>query len=370
MRKKKILIVNSTLHIGGAEYVIANLCRNLDSDFFDITVCHLKEGGVVADLLKSEGYKVVGLTKAISREKPDYFSPLHLFSYIVKNKIDLVHSHDIHSQIETNLCKFFYRKLKSVHTFHYGNYPERPKKYLFLEKQFGKVADCLVAVGNEQKRRIIETFGFKDDKVKIIWNGVENNQPSEINPKLDVIRKENKTVIGVIGTLIKQKGLFDLLIVIANLKAIRSDFNVVIAGGGYQHDELISKIREYGLAGHVHMLGWVQNAKSCVLPYIDVFLQTSLWEAMSMVVIEAMSAGKPVVATDVGDNKHMVLDGICGYISKAGDIDSLTQNINTLISDIELRKRFGREALLRYEKLMTAKAMADNYSNLYRSLLG
>lgn len=85
MNKKNILLLNSTLHYGGAEYVIANLCRYLDRKLFNVTVCHLKEQGWVGKELSDADYDVVGLTKVISGQKPDYFSVVKL-SRLIKKK--------------------------------------------------------------------------------------------------------------------------------------------------------------------------------------------------------------------------------------------------------------------------------------------
>ena len=135
MHKKKILIVHSTLHIGGAEEVTANLCNRIDKSRFDVTVCYLKEKGVVADKIEIQGTPVIGIPSRVSG-KTDYFTSIKLRNLIKKLNIQLVHSHDVHAFTDCSICKLTMPRLKFVHTFHFGNYPNREISHLNSLKDY------------------------------------------------------------------------------------------------------------------------------------------------------------------------------------------------------------------------------------------
>ena len=111
----------------------------------------------------------------------------------------------------------------------------------------------------------------------------------------------------------------------------------VICGEGYMRAELEALQRELKLENDVMLVGWVKNAAQVALPAFDVFFQPSLWEAMSVVLLEAMAAAKPLVATRVGEAPVFVEDGIDGLIVEPRDIEGMSAALATLIDSRELR---------------------------------
>lgn len=363
--RRNILLLNSTLHIGGAENVIATLCRSLDRSRFNVTVCYLKECGSVGDKLLAEGYEVLGVRKQ-GHKSVDYLSSLKLKDLIQEKQIDVVHSHDLHSLVDGAICRLLDGRVRHVHTFHFGNYPHRPRRYLLLERIFCRIPDRLVAVGNVQKRSIVATFGIGEQRLRTIWNGVVVDQ-RELPAAAELIGDDRgrKIVIGSISTLIEQKGITYLLDVVARLKQRHDNFVVVIAGEGHLRPALQRKCEELGLCDVVQFLGWVNEAASTVLPTIDVFFQPSLWEAMSMVLLEAMAQGKPVVATSVGENPYIIDDGVTGYLTEPRDVAGMSEALENLIRDAGLRARFGAAGRAKWQRYFDAGVMAGRYADLY-----
>jgi len=366
--KQNILILNSTLHIGGAESVIAALCRKLDRNRFNVFVGLLKEQGTVADKLKADGHEVFLIRKPGHR-KVNYLSFLELRSFIRRHRIDLVHTHDLHSLIDASLCRLTTPSFKLVHTFHFGNYPFRKRKYLMLERLFWRVPDRLVAVGNVQKQSLIRTFGIPEQRIHTVWNGVIKDTNPDAVAEYRQYAGSGAVVIGSISTLIEQKGLFHLLDSVADLRKKGRNFIMLIAGEGHLRKELEAKTRELGLDDRVRFLGWVKDASSCLIPAIDIFVQSSLWEGMSMVVLEAMAHGKPVVATTVGENPYVIENGKTGYLTEPADSTAMADSLDKLLADADLRSRFGRAGQEKWQTRCTAEAMVQQYSHVYSGLL-
>ena len=367
--KKRILIVHSTLHIGGAEEVTANLCNSIDKSHFDISVCYLKEKGTVGDKIEQQGIPVIGLPRK-SSGKTDYFTSLKLRKVIKDNNIQLVHSHDVHSLTDCSICKLTMPSLKFVHTFHFGDYPKRAQPFKRLEGAFWRVPTKLVSVSNNQQKGIRQLYGIPEDKIETVWNGVNvKSRPAEFDV-VNKCRSEGRIIIGSINTLIEQKGMFDLIDVAEKLKLLNpGKFAFLIAGDGHLKQALVEEIRVRNLQDDIILMGWVESAPIVFLPHIDIFFQPSLWEAMSMVLLEAMAEGKAIVATDVGETPYIIEDKVHGRVIKPGQIDAMLDAINKLLLDEKLRKHYGKMAKKRYIESFTADKMAARYEALYNTLL-
>jgi glycosyltransferase involved in cell wall biosynthesis len=367
--KKRILIVHSTLHIGGAEEVTANLCRKINKDKYDVIVCYLKEKGVVGEKIESEGTPVIGVEKS-KYFKTDYFTALKLRRIIKSNRIQLVHSHDVHALTDCALCKIAMPSLKFVHTFHYGNYPHRENPFRRLESLFWRVPDLLIAVSTKQRLGILDLYKMPANRIIAMWNGVDVDFDAEKFDIVEKLKRDGRIIIGSINTLIEQKGMFDLIKVAIKLKkSLPGKFAFLIAGDGHLRDDLLTEISRHGLDNDVFLIGWVKDAPRHFLPNIDVFFQPSLWEAMSMVLLEAMAAGKAIVATSVGETDYILTDKNNARIVEPADISEMTAALESLIMDSSLRQQYGDRAQSHYKASFTAAEMTGRYEQLYDSLL-
>jgi glycosyltransferase involved in cell wall biosynthesis len=140
-------------------------------------------------------------------------------------------------------------------------------------------------------------------------------------------------------------------------------------GEGHLRPSLEAMAEALGLSADVEFYGWVDNAPQRVLPWIDVFVQTSLWEAMSMVVLEAMSCGLPIVATTVGENPYVIRDGENGFLASPKDVDRIAERLGQLIQSPQLRRQLGQQARSDWEKNYTAGRMCQEYEALYMEVL-
>lgn len=363
LTKPRILIVNSALYIGGAENVTAALCRGLDRERFDVCVAHLKGHGPIARELEGEGYKVIGIPAKAARR--DLLTSLKLRRVIVEQGIDLVHSQDLHTMVDASLCALSLPGLRHVSTFHHGHYPRDSWRYHALERVFLRGPDRLVAVGEVQRQSIAKTYGVATSRMTVIRNGVADALARAKPDQKDRIRRGAEVVIGSISTLIEQKGIEDLLQAAYRLVEQRVRFRLVVVGDGHLRATLESRSKQLGLGEQVEFLGWIEDAASRVLPWIDVFVQSSLWEAMSMVVLEAMSCRCPVVATSVGDNPFVIRHGESGFLVAPGNTEELARYLRRLVEDSALRQRFAEECRRDYEERFTAARMCRDYEALY-----
>jgi len=215
-----------------------------------------------------------------------------------------------------------------------------------------------VAVGERSARAVEEAVGLEPGRVRTIYNGVPD---IAVEP---LPRVTTGPVIGAVGRLSPEKG-FDVAI-----RALRDvpGATLVIVGGGGEQVRLVELANELGVADRLELMGWSDEPRR-YLSGFDVFVLPSRQEGFPLAVVEAMLAGVPVVAADVGSVGEAVIDGETGLLAPAGDAQAFAERLRQLLSDRELARRLGSSGRDRARELFTAKAMALAFESLYREIL-
>jgi glycosyltransferase involved in cell wall biosynthesis len=367
-RRINVLLLASSLWIGGAETVMRHLAMAIDRRRFNVTVCHLKQRGHIGEALARDGVEVVGISDD-EQPKVDYFTSLKLLKLIRARNIDVVHTHTTHGLVDASICRMLRPSLRVVHTFHFGNYPHTRPRIIWMERIFSRMADRLIAVGEVQRGQLRSVFGFRPDQITTIWNGVRLPGAPIDDGFRRRIGASDGILVGTIATLIDQKGLPDLLRVARRIRDRYDHVKFVIVGEGVLRAELEAERRALGLDDAVILTGWVTSAAEVALPAFDIFFQPSLWEAMSVVTLEAMAAGKPLVVTRVGEAPHIVEDGVDGLLAPPTDVEAMTSALTRLIDDPDLRQRMGRNARQKIESQFTVDHMTRAYEQAYLDVL-
>jgi glycosyltransferase involved in cell wall biosynthesis len=371
-RPLNILIVASSLWIGGAESVMRHLALSLDRRRFNVVVGYLKELGHVGEEMVREGAEVVPINdqplQPGEKAKVDYLTFLKLRRLIRARDIDLVHTHTIHGIVDAAACKLVMPRLKTLHTFHFGNYPHLAPRDLWMEFLSCRVATRLVAVGHGQKRQLMAAHHLSDDDLTVVYNGVQLPSGTGDPGFRASIGAEGKLLIGTICTLIEQKGVPDLLNVARRIVDAGHDVRFVVIGEGRLRPMIEARRRELGLDDHVILTGWLTDAAVRALPTFDIFFQPSLWEAMSMVSLEAMAVGRPIVATRVGEAPAILEDGRDGFLVEPRDVDGMTAALLRLITEPGLRARVGDAARNKVAGRFTVQDMTHAYETIYEEM--
>ena len=171
--------------------------------------------------------------------------------------------------------------------------------------------------------------------------------------------------VGCAARLEDQKRLDLLLAAVVVLPDVR----VVVVGDGSRRGLLAQQAEALGISDRVDFVGWVDDAR----PYIagfDAFVLPSRDESFPLTIVEAMLAGTPVVATDVGSVSEAVIDGETGLLVPAGDVAALSDAIGRVVSEPRLGERLAARARALAEERYTAAAMAEAYDRLWRDILG
>ena len=141
----------------------------------------------------------------------------------------------------------------------------------------------------------------------------------------------------------------------------------VIVGGGPLEQLLREESASLGLQGRVVFTGWRNDALE-LIPSMDVFVMSSLWEAMSIVLLEAMAASRPIVVTDVGDNSRVIEHGVSGLVVAPKDAEGIASAVLQIYKDSGLAGHLARQANARFVRNYTVRQMVEEHERLYRHL--
>lgn len=285
-------------------------------------------------------------------------------------EIDLIHAHEFSAIV----CGWIVARLSGipfVGTVHGKNYFwEKARRRLTYRIISG--SGRLVAVSQDLKQFVMEKVGLSDERIDLIYNGVPSgSRPSEddayrARTELGIAR--DTVVIGAVGSLYPVKGHRYLLEAMPAVLARHPNAMLMMMGRGELEDALKEQAGRLGVERHVRFLG-MRNDIPKLLGVLDVFVLPSLSEGLSLALLEAMAAGLPVVATKVGGNAELVVEGETGLLVPSKDASALSTALCRLLDSRETRERFGRNAVARVEDRFSASRMTDNYQHLYMTLL-
>jgi glycosyltransferase involved in cell wall biosynthesis len=215
--------------------------------------------------------------------------------------------------------------------------------------------------------------GIPAEKFTIIPNGIAPFQPADSVSRGDLLRElelpKDARLIGAIGRLWPQKRMKDLIWAADLLKSARDDSHLLIIGDGPQRWRL-ERYRDQNLvADRVHLLGERSDVPR-ILPHLDCLWLASEYEGQSNAIMEAMSAGVPVVATDIPGNRDLVVPGQTGYLVPVGDRAAFTRHTHELLGDAGLARRLGDAGRQRMLSEFSVEKMIERHVSLYRELTG
>ncbi|MFF5114995.1 glycosyltransferase family 4 protein [Streptosporangium sp. NPDC000509] len=224
-----------------------------------------------------------------------------------------------------------------------------------------------VAISEDNRRQLIDAFGIEaSTQIPVVRNG--RNLPAawrDPEPaRVDAVRVGLRAELGIpsasrvvltVATLSVSKGHLDLLNAIPLLSPSHADVHFVWAGDGWERDRLEAAIAVAGLSHRVHMIGYRTDVPA-LLHAADLFVFPSHSEGYSLAVIEAMSAGLPIIAADVSSTPEQLGHGRYGLLSPVGDPTALAERLDHALSNPARMRALANAALLA-GRAMTEEAM-------------
>jgi glycosyltransferase involved in cell wall biosynthesis len=361
----KICHIIPTLVQGGAEKQMSLLAANLDRERFEPHVLVLSHSGPLEEELRQRGVHVHLIGK---RGKFDPTALWRLTRKLREIGPDVVHTW----LFAANSYGRFAARRAGVPVIVAGERCVDPWKqwwHYAIDRQLVKVTNTIVT-NTSAVTQFYAQHGVPASHFTVIPNAIMP-EPSPRMTRTQLFERlgiePRGKVVGAVGRLWKQKGYAELVWAGELLRVAYQDVCLVIIGDGPERAQLQRFRDQSGAQDSVRFVGHRRDAFELMSAF-DVLWNGSLYEGQSNTILEAMSLGIPVVASDIPGNRDLVADGETGYLYRLGDSATLTRRTNLLLRDDSLRESLGQQAQQRALDEFSLEKMVDAHQRLYLRL--
>ena len=372
--KTRILHLITRLPVGGAERLLVSTLANLDSTRFESIVCCIQDRGELADEVEALSIPVVALGLMRTKRFDLKIVPA-LLDLIKKYRIDIVHSHLYHANLYGRLAAKR-AQVPSIISIH-NTYVLRKWYRHLINRLLSRSTARIVAVSEDIRRDVVRFDKVPEEKIVTLPNGIDLDRV-----RTELTRDEARArlgydhasfLIGVVGRLEQQKGHIHLIRSFASLvrhedTGTQKNLRLLIVGDGRLRKDLEVAVISLGISERVSFLG-TRSDMAEILRALDLFVMPSLWEGLSLAMLEGMAAGLPVIISDVGGAAEVLGDNAFGIRVPPSNEAALTQAILRLAEDKERRELLGAKARERVEVGYSAATMVRKLEEIYGQVL-
>lgn len=338
---------------GGLERFTVAVCRKLKDEGYKSVLIYeempaspeylnrLRDCGVQIEVIPARGRRIVGFffsfAGVLVRERPEvihaHFDPVG-YAAILLSALFLVKSRirSFHSLLSSDACQR-------------GSLARIPFKTKFLKRMQYLLATQIFAVSGGVKSEYERMFRPERQKIEVLYMGVNPNRHDKEASRRKYNLPADKIIITCTAFHDRVKGvdvLLDALKIVVDDYG-QTNFLLCQVGAGKDTELLKKRADEHGISGYVQWMG-LQNNVPEILAASDIYVQPSRSEGISMALMEASMAGLPLVGSDVGGIPEVVVQGITGMLTEAGNPPDLADELHQLLADTKLRNRLGCEA--------------------------
>jgi glycosyltransferase involved in cell wall biosynthesis len=291
--------------------------------------------------------------------KGNLFRKFFQFIDIVKDeKISLILSYLTLPNIVSGVSKLFLKNVVRIGGIRNEKLPYH--KFFFEKLVHNNLNNATVFNNYSAKDKFIKR-GFKSKKIYVIQNAI---MTGHINGKKEIHRSEIRIV--TVSRFVKQKDFRTALYSFNELISRGKDkaFKYYLVGYGPMEQEIISLAEDLKIRERIKLFINPSNISN-ILKDCDIYLSTSLFEGLSNSIMEAMAAGLPIVATDVGDHRYLVKDGFNGFLVPCKDVNRIVEKLELLSESEDLRNNFGNNSRILIKNKFSQEELLENYLNLF-----
>ena len=356
--KMNILMISSSSSLGGGTKHMFMLGQNLNSEF---NVFYAIPKNYNFDNFLDDNFHI-----EISERKLSFIDILRLINFIKSKSIDIIHAHGKGAGLISRILIIFTSR-PLIYTFHGIHLKCHGKlmrlTYILYEFLLGGLDSIKILVSESEKEYAQKSKIFLGDKYKVINNGVSNMMRKNYEEKINFTNRSlkiQKVKVLSICRFVSQKNIKDTLKIAEKIKSV--DFYII--GDGYLWKEIKNIIKKRKI-NNVKLLGEKQD----VFKYLysaDIFLSTSLYEGLPISILEAMSVGLPILASNVVGNRDTIENGKSGFLYELENIDMAVRYLKKLSKSKILREKLGNSAFNRQRSIFSRNSMVKQYIQIYK----
>jgi glycosyltransferase involved in cell wall biosynthesis len=366
-RPTTVLHLSSSSGPGGAEMVAASVASGLDPARYRSVVCLFRDGWLRerCERLGLETH-VIPMRGMLDRR---WLREIH--GLLRARDVALVHTHEFGANTWGTMAGRLAGRpvVATVHGRSY--YPDSLRRRLAY--RVVSRAAVMVAVSEDVRRFVVEATGVAPRRVRVVHNGIGIPAPvsadaqARVRTELGIL--DGDQVVTAVGNLYPVKGHRYLLDAAPRILALCPATVFLLAGRGDCEAELRQQAQRLGIDARVRFLGLRKDVPA-LLAITDVFAQPSLSEGLSVAILEAMAAARPVVSTRVGGNSELVAHDETGLLVAPADAAALAAAVIRVLADGREARRLGVNGLERVRTRFSTESMVRAYETIYAALLG
>ena len=360
---RKVLHLVQGLDVGGLEYMVVALVNRLDRKKFLPFICCFDTIGKLHNSLPID----TKVTLLMRKPGIDFFYPFKLASQLKKDRVDILHLH--------NSTAFFYGVLAGkiarvgciIYTEHARDVAPSIKVRI-MDKILSHMTDRIVVVAEFLKKNLVQKQWMDSSNITTIYNGINGDEFIKKYNRDEIIKELNipsaSQIMGIVARLDPIKNHRCLIKAMKKIASRLPDAVLLVIGDGPLRSDLEEFAAAENLQKNILFMG-TRNDIPRLLSVLDIFVLCSLSEGLPLTILEAMAAGKAIVATDVGGIPEVIDDGVDGTIIPSDDFHALTEAILELLHDEKKRHDIGIKARMKFEEKFTIQTMVKRYEELY-----
>jgi glycosyltransferase involved in cell wall biosynthesis len=379
----RLLRVITRLNVGGPALHATLLTERLFPDRYDSVVATGAVGSDEADYLALFGRTAERVVRvpALRREvhpARDVAALVALVRLVRRFRPHVVHTHTAKAGALGRLAARLTNVPVVLHTYHghvFDGYfgPRRARVFLSVERALARHTDCLIAVSQAVRRDLLALGVGRAEQFRVVSPGLDLGPLLGADAMRGSLREElgippDAALVGIVARLVHIKAHEVFLRAAARVVRDAPGCRFVVIGDGERRAELEALAAREGLATRAHFLGWRRDLPR-IYADLDIVALTSRSEGSPVALIEAMAAGRPVVATRVGGVPDVVDDGVTGRLVPPGDAAAAAGAILELLSDPKRAQTIGQAARERVAPRFSVARLLTDLDELYRALL-
>jgi len=363
-----ICFLVTSLSYGGAETVLIKLATTLRRRGWPVKLVSMLPPEARFDQLLSCGIEVESLH--MRRGIPDPRALFRLAALLRKWKPLVLHSHMVHANLLGRIVRIFASVPVVVSTAHNIDEGGRWREIAYRLTDF--LADVTTNVSQAAVDRYIEVGAAPRNRIRFIPNGLNIDEFAPDDQARNLLRDElgvNDAFLWLaVGRLVEAKDYPNMFRAFAKINE-NTNAILFIVGQGELEDNLKQQVRQLNLETRIHFLGVRQDMPQ-LMNAADGYVMSSAWEGLPMVLLEAASACAPIVATDVGGNREVVINGVSGFIVPPNDSEQLANALQDVMAmPANERVNMGKAGRQYVEDNYSLEGVVNMWENLYWEFL-
>ncbi len=372
----KVAHIITRLELGGAQQNTLYCCSHHDRKKYEVILL-CGPGGYLDKEAKANSklYKTFFIPELKHPIRPwwDILAASKIWSILEKEKVDIVHTHSSKAGILGRPSATMAKVPLVIHTVHgWGFYPGQffltQWLYQKLERGVARDTDLLIAVSEENKKTGLEVGIGRKEQYRVIHSGIDPKAYIVSSVVAQKVRKQigvqDRPAVLILSNFKKQKSPLDVVRVAKALVEKIPSVLFLWAGDGPQRKKIVKLIMNNGLRKNFKLLGWREDVAQ-LLAATDVLLLTSLHEGLPRVVLQAMAAGKPVVATAVNGTPEAVKQGVTGFLHRPRDIQGMAGSLFKVLANETLARKMGQAGRKALKGSFVIQEMLRQIEKLY-----